>query len=606
MVELGREVPSWGLNRRGSAGLRFVPSDDEGFTLRGDNRRLVYKGRRRSHRFTILGDTAFEYDCILEREPESNVISLLMEGTENLDFFRQPDFVKDPFLKGSYAVYKKETLIGEGTGKLCHIHRPEIIDSRGRRCWGDLSVTGNELRITVPEAWLSEAKYPVIVDPTIGSSTAGARHSFYYVLDSEYEEWLEEWQNEGASAAKIAEYLEDFTAWPDELLFNRWINPEPLQGLCRVFFHVAEITYGSYNVFAPVLFNEARNIPDSRISSEEYGWLGTRGSSPLGWNMVTFKIQDTVTANSNIWLGKNSPGIGISFDYGAECFDITGHFNSVTAKTNITNGQHLGDLLKRVGEYIPDYREALEYGDEEWIEELRPSVSTRKHNVHPKRPEQYNFKFSYYFQPVSTAYSRRLTAGVSLTDTRKVSRGYKRTAVQTVGGTGILKRAPVFMRKAAEQLAAMTVISNRRNINRTMPDIAAVKSGMMRRWDSKRVISSGMTSRDYSACSVVWLRHLPEQETVTDRGRHIGRYIRGVYTAVGSMVETAHKAEYYRKQRDTVNGQGVTLRRLFIFIRLLTGAFVRDYIIGWFLKSREEIVIKSPVCRELTLESKVH
>ena len=135
-VTLGKNVPSFGLHRY-KQGLRFAPNDDEGFTLRGDRRQLLYKGRRRSHRFTILGDTFFEYDCILEREPESNVISLRMEGAENFDFFRQPDFVKEPFLQGSYAVYKKETLVGEGTGKLCHIHRPEIIDARGRRCWGN-------------------------------------------------------------------------------------------------------------------------------------------------------------------------------------------------------------------------------------------------------------------------------------------------------------------------------------------------------------------------------------------------------------------------------------------------------------------------------------
>jgi hypothetical protein len=100
-VTLGEKAPAWGLSRWASAGLRFLPPDDEGFTLRGDRQRFVYKGRRRSHRFTILGDTAFEYDCILEREPENNVITLLMEGAEHFDFFRQPDFVKDPFLKGS-------------------------------------------------------------------------------------------------------------------------------------------------------------------------------------------------------------------------------------------------------------------------------------------------------------------------------------------------------------------------------------------------------------------------------------------------------------------------------------------------------------------------
>ena len=134
-VALGKNAPSFGLYRY-KQGLRFIPPDDEGFALRGDKRRLLYKGRRRSHRFTILGDTAFEYDCVLERKPESNAISLFMEGAEDFDFFRQPDFLKEPLLAGSYAVYKKETLIGEGTGKLCHMS--EIIDARGQRALGGI------------------------------------------------------------------------------------------------------------------------------------------------------------------------------------------------------------------------------------------------------------------------------------------------------------------------------------------------------------------------------------------------------------------------------------------------------------------------------------
>ena len=102
MVELGKNNPSFGINRWGNNALRFVPFDDEGYTLKGDKKRLLYKGRQRSHRFTILNNGAFEYDCILLREPESNVISLRMVGADQYDFFRQPDFVPDDFLKGSY------------------------------------------------------------------------------------------------------------------------------------------------------------------------------------------------------------------------------------------------------------------------------------------------------------------------------------------------------------------------------------------------------------------------------------------------------------------------------------------------------------------------
>jgi hypothetical protein len=72
------------------------------------------------------------------------------------------------------------------------------------------------------------------------------------------------------------------------------------------------------------------------------------------------------------------------------------------------------------------------------------------------------------------------------------------------------------------------------------------------------------------------------------------------------MAETTRRGEYYRKQQDTAYSETVPLRHLFIFIRLLTGAYIRDYIIGRFLKSKEEMVIKSPVCREITIESTLH
>jgi hypothetical protein len=634
MVSLGEKAPAWGLNRWGGSGLRFVPPDNEGFTLRGDRRRLVYKGRRRSHRFTILGDTAFEYDCILEKEPESNVISLLMEGAEKFDFFRQPDFIKDPLLAGSYAVYKKETIIGdgrmsEGTGKLCHIHRPQIIDSRGRRCWGDLSIVGNRLCITIPENFLSEAKYPVVVDPTIGSSTAGAYHSFYYIHDEEYEEYLEGWYDEGASAAEIAAYLEDWTIMPSaykDLLFNRWTNPEPLQGLCNVFFHAAKINYGAYNVFAPVLFTGSQNIPDSRISSEEYGWLGTRGSSPLGWNTVTFRIQNAVGAESPLWLGLIASGIGISFDYGAACFDIMGSLNTVTAKANITNGQHMGDLLNKCGQYIPEYLDALEYGDEEWIEDLRPSIRYQKHNAHPKRAGRYDFKFSYYFQPVSIAYNRTLTAGVTLTDSRKLTGTYKRSATQTVKGTAnltrfaafprqcfetvcntaVLKALPTFIRSVLEHVRAITEVYKGRGLSRNCTETVQAGSETKRFQGFYRKAQENVRGTDTAFFPVLFMRSLPETVELRDSKTQWAAYIRGLRIEAASRAETRHGGEYYRRQADTVQAAGMPFRSLLIFVRLLTTAFVRDFLLRRFLKSNEELVLKSPVCRELILDSTIH
>ena len=48
---------------------------------------LVYVSvKQRKH---ALDNNAFEYDHVLEREPESNVVSLRMEGAKAYDFFHQ-------------------------------------------------------------------------------------------------------------------------------------------------------------------------------------------------------------------------------------------------------------------------------------------------------------------------------------------------------------------------------------------------------------------------------------------------------------------------------------------------------------------------------------
>jgi hypothetical protein len=102
------------------------------------------------------------------------------------------------------------------------------------------------------------------------------------------------------------------------------------------------------------------------------------------------------------------------------------------------------------------------------------------------------------------------------------------------------------------------------------------------------------------------LRGIREQAAAFGEAGHVGAYIRGLYTEAGSMAETGHEGEYYRKVQDTAESMGVSLRHLFIFIRLVTEGLIRDFLLRRFLKSNEELVLKSPVCRELTLDSRLH
>jgi hypothetical protein len=54
---------------------------------------------------------------------------------------------------------------------------------------------------------------------------------------------------------------------------------------------------------------------------------------------------------------------------------------------------------------------------------------------------------------------------------------------------------------------------------------------------------------------------------------------------------------------ETVQADGPVFRGLLILVRLVIVSFVRDFLLWRFLKVQEEIVLKSRVCREITLEN---
>jgi hypothetical protein len=306
MVHLGGEAPSWGLSRWNGNGLRFKPDDGEGFSLRGDKRQLLYQGSKearkqgskKSHRFTILGQDRFEYDCILNKEPDTNTVTLTIDGAERFDFFRQPDWLRDPFLAGSYVVYKKETLIGEGTGKLCHIYRPKIIDSRGRWVWGDLFVIGDRLTITIPEMWLAHAAYPVIVDPVIGTSTVGSQT---------------QWEQEPG---------EGLVPLIFELCIpvNKFLVSETINGLCTAYAYT-QWDDGEAGG-RPVIYSDNGDKPQNNRTTQE-GLFDFRVQSgkPAGWRSTTFRSDGSIAAGSNIWFGVFTEYYWLPrFDYGVRCF----------------------------------------------------------------------------------------------------------------------------------------------------------------------------------------------------------------------------------------------------------------------------------------------
>jgi hypothetical protein len=582
-VTLGEKVPVWGIGRWGGAGLRFLPPDDEGFTLRGDKRRgtggsLVYQGRRRSHRFTILDDTAFEYDCILNREPESNIIILRMEGAENFDFFRQPDFVVDPFLRGSYAVYKKETLIGEGTGKLCHIHRPLIIDDLGRKVFGDLSVCGNELHITIPETWLGEAKYPVVVDPTIGTTTVGSQTQWNNVDNEGYEQLF----------IDLA------------LGVNRFLLSEVFTGTATAYVYAYDNEYDGR--CKPVLYSDNGNAPLTRKSKSEGGFeIAVHSGKPAGWRSTTFQTKETINAGTYIWFGLFCDFFAPRFDYGAKCY---------------------WDFWDHLGDDIPDTYPLFH------------------------KNSYYDFKLSMYFSYSSGQnYTRTLTQGVTLTDNRRQATTYKRATVMNAQGTtliahsshyyrehinsvnvtGVLGGFRGFFRSIAEQIRTTegftsfldclraiadilrpeTVETRNLSVHRDIVDPAGIQDSTARSRGIIRTIVAAVSAGDYAGKVFTLFRSIREEVRTLGEAGHFGDYLRGLYTEAGSMAETRREGNYYRAVEDRAGNMAVSLRHLCIFIRLTTLSLVRDYLLSRFLRSRDALVLKSPITRELELDSRI-
>lgn len=131
----------------------------------------------------------FDIDFILDSKPNTNVFEYKIDGADNFDFFYQPALTQKEIdegakrpdnVVGSYAVYHKEKAnhrtgsTNYATGKVFHIYRPKAIDDKGNEVWAILNYDNGVLSVEVPQDFLDKARYPVVVDPTIGYTIEGA------------------------------------------------------------------------------------------------------------------------------------------------------------------------------------------------------------------------------------------------------------------------------------------------------------------------------------------------------------------------------------------------------------------------------------------------
>jgi hypothetical protein len=449
-----------------------------------------------------------------------------------------------------------------------------IIDARGRKVWGDLSIVGNVLRITIPEQWLAEAAYPVVVDPTVGTTTVGG-------LSHPVEN-----PDRGSSLVY-------------EIAVNRFLAPAKITGQCKAWAYFSHINTNNHN-YHPRLYDDNNNKPSIRRSCNEgsifWGlWLDDNYKTlPVEntpkWKSTTFDVISTINEGSYIWFGGYGEVYYPRFDYGAL-------------------------LYKAYQEYIyedDDDEEGIEYPDFPYFGYERT----------------YDRKVSWYFEFINQSqnYIRTITQGVSLSDSRKLTAEYKRSATQTARvnstllrfetfyrkcemtllNTMSLSRFPVFSRTLTESIKATLEKKESRSISRMCIDDVEIKSENKRFLNAIRLIQDGLKGLDSQTASFVFFRYLTEDVTAMHKLNHWGVFIRGLLVMAESTADISHGANYYRFQTDMVQAEGSVFRGLLLFVKIVTGVFVRDFLLRRFLIAREELTLKSCITRDLILDSKIN
>jgi hypothetical protein len=198
-----------------------------------------------------------------------------------------------------------------------------------------------------------------------------------------------------------------------------------------------------------------------------------------------------------------------------------------------------------------------------------------------------NFKLSMYFEYSSAEnYTRTLTQGVTLTDTAS--------------------RFRIFFCTLTENIKISDAVTWCRDLLRTIAGAVRPSTGEIRKLEVKRGINAQAGTQDNTARQQGFIRTLLTAAHSCDYAGKVFTWLRVIHQQADIHDQTGRLGEYYRLQQDHVSTQALSLRHLIIFIRLVTVGFIRDYLIPRFLRSKEEMVLKSKVSRELELDSRIH
>jgi len=332
----------------------------------------------------------------------------------------------------------------------------------------------------------------------------------------------------------------------------------------------------------PVLYSDSGNCPVSRRSAnEELIDIDVVNGKPAGWRGANFSTNTSLAAGSYIWYGVYADWLLLRYDVGSKYY--------------------WG-------------------GEDELVGEVPNTFPMWDVN------EYYNFRISMYFTYTSAQnYVRTITQGVSLTDTKRLTGNYHRKIMHTAGINSLLNRfetyyrkcimtvynsmtfnrLTVFYRNVSDYIKSSMDLFNSRFFPRKCTENIKINALEKRKYTAFRKVQDDLNVTDNYSFSILFLRRVPDSVGVTHTIEHWGDFIRSLKVNAKNIAETSHKANYYRVNKDMVQASMTVFRGLLLFVRIVSKVIVRDYILRRFLKAKEDFNLKSPVCVELKLDSRI-
>lgn len=174
---------------------------------------------------------------------------------------------------GSYAVYhkvKRDCVVG-GTnykiGKLGDLLRPKFTDAIGTSAWATLAIdpAAQTYRVTVPQAFLDAATYPVTVNDTFGNTA-------------------------------IPTYSE-YDNWGENIIYCRAFSTPAAAGTTSTI--TAYLRWGDHQIqFCPAIYSDSPGQPSARLAADNT--TGVALANTNAWK--TAALVQAVTLGTQYWL----------------------------------------------------------------------------------------------------------------------------------------------------------------------------------------------------------------------------------------------------------------------------------------------------------------